>query len=161
MQAIRELALRTGMNELARPSIKCLPNEAYSELVILMDQLRKAYPHQDLAESLEMITRGYEILAAEHGIGRLTEALESLLVEPGRRFFPLPADAAEKLEEIRVAERTQFAKAAQRKRESREFSEFKLYVAERMSEGDSEEAILARYPSMAKAWREWKRTQEA
>lgn len=38
----------------------------------------------------------------------------------------------------------------------KELRDFDAFLAERVAEGESEESILARFPSMAKAWREWK-----
>jgi hypothetical protein len=104
----RELALsRNETAGLMRPSRECLPDAEYRELVLMVSQLRRAFPHQDLADSLEILTRGFEILAVRHGMRRVREALETLLVEPGRRFFPLPGELSEVLQAMKEAERRQ------------------------------------------------------
>jgi len=105
MEHTRELALRTEAAGLMRPSRECLPDVGYSELVRMVDQLRRAFPHQDLGDSLEMLTRGFEILAVRYGLRMVRDALETLLVEPGRRFFPLVGELSEALSKMRQAER--------------------------------------------------------
>lgn len=105
MEHTRELALRTEMTEPLTPLTECVSSVEFDHLTLLVDQLRRAFPHQDLQESLPIITRGYEILAARYGLKRLRGAMELLLIEPGRRFFPLPGELSEVLQAIREAER--------------------------------------------------------
>jgi len=91
-----------------RPSEERLNDAEFSILAQLTTQIMKAYPHQELGESLEIFLRGYEILAVRHGLPRVKEAMQTMLVTPGRKFFPHPSELAEVLENMQTAERQQF-----------------------------------------------------
>jgi hypothetical protein len=90
----------------SRPSEERLSDAEYSMLATLFAQMMAAYPHQELGEAAEMYLRGFEILAVRHGLVRVKEAMQELLVT--RRFFPHPSELAEVLNDMQTKERQQF-----------------------------------------------------
>jgi hypothetical protein len=101
-------AQTNGSALIKRPSEERLNDAEFSILAQLTTQIMKAYPHQELGESLEIFLRGYEILTVRHGLPRVKEALQELLVTPGRKFFPHPSELAEVLTDMQTKERQQF-----------------------------------------------------
>lgn len=108
MEQLRQIALRPS-SEPINVSERCLPNAEYAELATTMAGMARAYPN-DLSESVEMLTRGMEMLAVMFGMARVRRALTEMFVEPGRIFCPQPGEVRTKLEEIMADERAQFLK---------------------------------------------------
>lgn len=82
-----------------------LSAEDGQELAILTEQMAAAYPHQELAESLEILMRGFEILALEFGIRGVRDALEAALTR--QKFFPHPSEIREAIKAMKAAKKSQ------------------------------------------------------
>lgn len=108
MEQANQIALR-ALGELTNVSERCLPNEEYTELALTVAGMARAYPN-DLSESVEMLTRGMEMLAVMFGMARVRRALTEMFIEPGRIFCPQPGEVRTKLEELVANERAQFLK---------------------------------------------------
>jgi hypothetical protein len=109
MQQLSVVAAQaSGSALIRRPSEERLNDAEFSILTKLTTQMVTAYPHQELGDSLEMFLRGFEILTVRHGLPRVKEALQELLVTPGRKFFPHPSELAEVLTDMQTKERQQF-----------------------------------------------------
>jgi hypothetical protein len=111
MQQVSAIAARSkGFAVIKRLSDERLSDAEFMTLAQLTTQMVAAYPHQELADSLEIFQRGYEILAVRHGLRRVKAALVELLIAPGRKFFPHPSELCEALQVIASKERQQFLK---------------------------------------------------
>jgi len=102
-ESLAQLARRSVGAALTQPSTQSLPDAEYAALVTMVDQLRRGYPHQDLADSLETLTRGYELVATEYGLAAVEEAL--LIRYTRQKFFPHPSELREELESMKASER--------------------------------------------------------
>jgi len=110
MEKLVEVAQMTESALTKKPSEERLSDAEYSILVELVTQMAAAYPHQELGESLEILLRGYEILAIRYGLCRVKNVLQQLLVTPGQKFFPHPSQLAEALQQMVSNEYRQFLK---------------------------------------------------
>ena len=106
MESLRQIALKPS-SELTSVSERCLPNEEYAELAVTVAGMARAYPN-DMSESVEVLTRGMEMLGVMFGMKRLLRALTEMFIEPGRIFCPQPGEVRAKLEELMANERAQF-----------------------------------------------------
>lgn len=76
--------------------------------------------------------------------------------EAGETAFPDLATVVDAVKDASRRRRASEVSQRARANQSRDLERFDAYITERVAEGEAEDAVLARWPSMAKAWREWK-----
>jgi len=109
MESIGQLARTQGSALTRRPSDERLSGAEFAKLATLTEQMAAAYPHQELGESLEVLLRGYELLALEFGTLAVRDALERALTH--QKFFPHPSEIREAIEMAAKQAREQQAAA--------------------------------------------------
>ncbi|HTV81488.1 MAG TPA: hypothetical protein VME18_02470 [Acidobacteriaceae bacterium] len=80
--------------------------------------------------------------------------------EAGETAFPDLATIMRAVKDVLRNRRIEEAATRERAADMREVELFDAYLAERTGDGESEESVLARFPSMAQRWRRWKGTEE-
>src|ERR1700676_4451696 len=86
-----DLALRTsGSSQMTRRLTPSLPSEEFAELTLLVSQMARRYPAQDLTDAMEGIITDLEALAVLYSLAAVFDALVELRRRPGQEFFPMP-----------------------------------------------------------------------
>lgn len=88
-------SLDSALTQTSERSEKHLPDEEFRHLGILLAQMAKRYPSQDLEESLEGYLWDLERLALRYSLQQVQDALAELRIKPGQNFFPRPDEVAE------------------------------------------------------------------
>lgn len=82
-------------------SVRPLKKAEITQFDSMMAGMIAYYPHQELPEStLKQYRAELRLMATQHGIDLLREALLSARRQPGRKFFPHPSEVSEILEEM-------------------------------------------------------------
>ena len=80
---------------------KRLSDSDLAHLGLLVVQMVKRYPSQDLADSIEGYLFDFQQLALKYSLPQVEEALGVLRIKPGQSFFPRPDEVATEIERQR------------------------------------------------------------
>jgi hypothetical protein len=77
-----------------------------TQLDQLMAQTAAFYPHQEESKETAAVYRNaFKMLSERHGIDTLRQALLTIQLRPGQRFFPHPSEVSAELEGMAMSER--------------------------------------------------------
>jgi hypothetical protein len=82
-------------------SVRPLKKAEITQFEAMMAGMIAYYPHQEIPEpTLKQFRAEFRLMAAQHGIALLRQALLDTRRQPGRRFYPHPNEVSEVLEEM-------------------------------------------------------------
>ena len=113
---------------------KRLSDSDLAHLGLLVVQMVKRYPSQDLADSIEGYLFDFQQLALKYSLRRVEEALAVLRIKPSQSFFPRPDEVAEEIdrrletESVRHRRKREEAERAQRNHERWEWFDGRIAI---------------------------------
>ena len=148
MQAIKQIDLEQKPIAIAK-----LPDEHTTRsLLSLLMGLAEARQTTVSPEGLKLYTRRL----SSFPLSDVKVILQRISQEPraeGETAFPALPDIEAMVRQYQVGLRVQ---KAREERERSEAQEFDIFLRQRMSEGESKESILQRFPSLSRSWQIWR-----
>jgi hypothetical protein len=90
--------LKAASTETEWPLQQRLPDEELKGLGVLMEQMMRRWPAQNLEDSIDAFMTDMEQLAIRCGLRRVQEAVAALRIAPEQKFFPRPDEVAKEIE---------------------------------------------------------------
>jgi hypothetical protein len=153
VEQINKVALRSLVNNEASTQL-VKPPENSGVLFLAMTQMRANFPNQELTpETAELWMASWTSLTSEFGLARFQRALTNLLTRA--KFFPLPAEIREEIENGLEQEREQRSLERGRARIAEVEGWRRTWLAERSAEaGMTVEEFLADQKAKERSRRE-------
>jgi len=148
MYSISQIDSQPKQNAISKPPDK----QFLISVTMLLMGLAEARQATVSPETLKLYTQRLSCFP----LSEVKVILQRISQEPraeGETSFPALPDIEAMVRQYQVGLRVQ---KAREERERSEAQEFDIFLRQRMSEGESKESILQRFPSLSRAWQIWR-----